>query len=259
MAVAATISQSTSLSTRHSLGSTQTFLPSSSSTSRPTLQLNYSISRLSFKASGYRPLAAAMRIETPENISRASFLDRRQSDFLHFVKYHGLGNDFILVDNRDSSEPRITPDQAMKLCDRNFGVGADGVIFAMPGTNGTDYTMRIFNSDGSEPEMCGNGVRCFANFVAELENLHGQRSFTVHTGAGLIVPEILEDGQVRVDMGEPILEASKVPTRLPANEGEAVVKSELDVDGLTWNVTCVSMGNPHCVIFGTRDGKVRVG
>ncbi|KAG1365733.1 putative Diaminopimelate epimerase, chloroplastic [Cocos nucifera] len=78
-----------------------------------------------------------------------------------------------MVDNRDSLEPRVTPEKAVKLCDRNFGIGADGVIFAMPAINGTDYSMRIFNSDGREPEMCGNGVCCFAHFVAELENIHG--------------------------------------------------------------------------------------
>ncbi|KAJ6362846.1 hypothetical protein OIU78_003107 [Salix suchowensis] len=156
----------------------------------------------------------------------------------------------------DSSEPKITPEQAVKLCDRNFGIGADGVIFALPGVNGTDYTMRIFNSDGSEPEMCGNGVRCFARFIAELENLHGKRqSLTVHTGAGLIVPEIQEDGLVKVDMGQPVLKASNVPTKLASNKNDAVVKSELVVDGVTWNVTCVSMGNPHCVTFGTKGGE----
>jgi diaminopimelate epimerase len=157
-----------------------------------------------------------------------------------------------LVDNRSSTEPKVTPEKAVKLCDRNFGIGADGVIFVMPGANGTDYTMRIFNSDGSEPEMCGNGVRCFARFVADLENLQGKQSFTVHTGAGLIIPEILDDGKVRVDMGEPILKASSVPTLLPENHGEAVVKSELNVDGAIWNVTCISMGNPHCITFGTK-------
>ncbi|CAM8923358.1 unnamed protein product [Rhodiola kirilowii] len=166
-----------------------------------------------------------------------------------------LGNDFILVDNRSSSEPKVTPEEAVKLCDRNFGVGADGVIFVMPGVDGTDYTMRIFNSDGSEPEMCGNGVRCFAKFIAELENVHGRHSFTIHTGAGLIVPQILEDGKVRVDMGEPILEATNVPTNLPANKGKSVVKADLDVDGTIWNVTCVSMGNPHCVTFGIKGGS----
>ncbi|KAK9145169.1 hypothetical protein Sjap_005072 [Stephania japonica] len=131
----------------------------------------------------------------PHEGFKTAFLDQKETGFLHFVKYHGLGNDFILVDNRDSLEPKVTPEQAVKLCDRNFGVGADGVIFAMPGINGTDYTMRIFNSDGSEPEMCGNGVRCFARFVTELENLRGKQSFTVHTGAGLIIPEIQDDGK----------------------------------------------------------------
>ncbi|XP_060201783.1 diaminopimelate epimerase, chloroplastic isoform X2 [Lycium barbarum] len=196
--------------------------------------------------------ASSMKVEAPQN---TSFLDRKETGFVHFVKYHGLGNDFILVDNRDTTEPKVTPDKAAKLCDRNFGIGADGVIFAMPGVNGTDYTMRIFNSDGSEPEMCGNGIRCLAKFIAELENSHGKRSFTIHTGAGLIVPEIQDDGKVRVDMGEPILKASDVPTKLPPNRDQSAVKSRLDVDGRAWNVTCVSMGNPHCVTFGTEQSQ----
>ncbi|XWS43684.1 hypothetical protein CRYUN_Cryun16bG0124500 [Craigia yunnanensis] len=212
-------------------------------------------SNFSLKTPNFRVSASSMSIGTSEKITTMSFLDRKKSGFLHFVKYHGLGNDFILVDNRDSTEPRITPEQAVKLCDRNFGVGADGVIFAMPGINGTDYTMRIFNSDGSEPEMCGNGVRCFARFIAELENLQGMHSFTVYTGAGLIVPEIQDDGKVKVDMGEPILKASDVPTKLPPNKDQSVVKSDLNVDGVFWNVTCVSMGNPHCVTFCTKGSQ----
>ncbi|XP_020241442.1 diaminopimelate epimerase, chloroplastic [Asparagus officinalis] len=202
---------------------------------------------------------ASMSIEAPQKSTKPSFLDRKESSsVLRFVKYHGLGNDFIMVDNRESMEPKVTPQQAAKLCDRNFGVGADGVIFAMPGTNGTDYTMRIFNSDGSEPEMCGNGVRCFARFIAELENLDGIQSFTIHTGAGLIVPEIQplsRTFQVKVDMGEPVLAAPKVPTKLLANNNGAVVQAELPVDGLTWMVTCVSMGNPHCVTFGPKNSE----
>ncbi|KAM7266142.1 hypothetical protein ACFE04_008047 [Oxalis oulophora] len=107
---------------------------------------------------------------------------------------------------RSSTELKVTPEKAVKLCDRNFGVGADGVIFVMPGVDGTDYTMRIFNSDGSEPEMCGNGVRCFARFVADLENLQGRQSFTtVHTGAGLIILEILDDGKVIANRAAEIL------------------------------------------------------
>ncbi|MCO5571125.1 hypothetical protein L7F22_024857 [Adiantum nelumboides] len=117
-------------------------------------------------------------------------------EILEFVKYQGLGNDFLLVDNRDSIEPKISPEQAVKLCNRNFGVGADGVIFAMPGIDGSDYSMRILNSDGSEPEMCGNGIRCMARFVAELEKTTETKSYTIHTLAGLIIPKLRDDGQV---------------------------------------------------------------
>ncbi|XP_062202471.1 diaminopimelate epimerase, chloroplastic [Phragmites australis] len=200
---------------------------------------------------------ASMAVSAPRSAAAASFLERRESErALHFVKYHGLGNDFIMVDNRDSSVPKVTPEEAAKMCDRNFGIGADGVIFVMPGVNGADYTMRIFNSDGSEPEMCGNGVRCFARFIAELENLQGTNSFKIHTGAGLIIPEIQSDGQVKVDMGEPILSGPDIPTKLLATKNEAVVQAELAVEGLTWHITCVSMGNPHCITFGTKELKV---
>ncbi|KHG11577.1 Diaminopimelate epimerase, chloroplastic -like protein [Gossypium arboreum] len=251
MAIAAAIFLSLPPQIRRSPASIAAPFRSTSSLHFDSFRSNFS----SLKNPNLRVSASSMSIGTPEKISTTSFLDRRESRFLHFVKYHGLGNDFILVDNRDSTEPSITPEQAVKLCDRNFGIGADGVIFAMPGVNGTDYTMRIFNSDGSEPEMCGNGVRCFARFIAELENLHGKQSFTVHTGAGLIVPEIQEDGKVKVDMGEPILKASDVPTKLPANKDQAAVKADINVDGVTWNVTCVSMGNPHCVTFGNRQSQ----
>ncbi|KAG2284516.1 hypothetical protein Bca52824_055736 [Brassica carinata] len=133
-------------------------------------------------------------------------------EILHFIKYHGLGNDFILVDNRDYSGASCEA-----LC---------GVIFAMSGVNGTDYTVRIFNSDGSEPEMCGNEVRCFARFIAEIENLQGKHNFTIH-GVGLIIPEIQDDGQVKVDRGKLIRRADDVPTRLEGNKGKSVVAAEL--------------------------------
>ncbi|KAJ7556539.1 hypothetical protein O6H91_05G088000 [Diphasiastrum complanatum] len=169
---------------------------------------------------------------------------------LHFVKYHGLGNDFILVDNRDSKVPKISPEEAVELCNRNFGVGGDGVIFVLPGVDGTDYSMRIFNSDGSEPEMCGNGIRCMARYIAKLENAIESRSYKIHTLAGLIVPCVREDGQVVVDMGPPNLNPAQIPTKLPGNEKGFVVRAPLNVSGKTWIVTCVSMGNPHCVTFG---------
>jgi diaminopimelate epimerase len=168
---------------------------------------------------------------------------------IEFTKYHGLGNDFILIDNRSSLTPVITPEKAIKLCDRHFGIGADGVIFALPGQNGTDYSMRIFNSDGSEPEMCGNGIRCLAVFLTELEGVSRTKDFyTIHTLAGTITPQLTDDGQVKVDMGSPRLLAQEIPTTLAPADNK-VINVPLSVADQTWNVTCVSMGNPHCITF----------
>ncbi|XP_020522828.1 diaminopimelate epimerase, chloroplastic isoform X3 [Amborella trichopoda] len=154
---------------------------------------------LRFRAAPFLPCIRALITPSAPSILGVETTEEKSKNedcgFLHFAKYHGLGNDFIMVDNRDSMEPMVTPEQAVKLCDRNFGVGADGVIFVMPGVDGTDYSMRIFNSDGSEPEMCGNGIRCFARFIAELKNLQGSQSFTIHTGAGLIVPRVEDDAK----------------------------------------------------------------
>lgn len=178
-----------------------------------------------------------------------------QATSIKFAKYQGLGNDFILVDNRHQVEPVITPEQAAQLCDRNFGIGGDGVIFALPAKNGngTDYAMRIYNSDGSEPEMCGNGIRCLARFVADVDGASAGQ-YRIDTLAGLIQPALLPDGKVCVDMGEPILKASDVPTTLAPTRGNAVVQQPLEVDGRTWLFTCVSMGNPHAITYGLADG-----
>jgi diaminopimelate epimerase len=168
---------------------------------------------------------------------------------LEFSKYQGLGNDFILIDNRHQNNPVITPDQAVKLCDRHFGIGADGVIFALPGENGTDYTMRIFNSDGSEPEMCGNGIRCLAKFIADLTQKQPRGHFyRIQTLAGVITTQLLANGQVKVDMGKPEDLAGAIPTTLVPKDSK-VINEVLRVAGQDWEVTCVSMGNPHCVIF----------
>jgi diaminopimelate epimerase len=164
---------------------------------------------------------------------------------IEFVKYQGLGNDFVLVDNRNRNEPCLTPEQAVQVCDRHFGVGANGVIFLLPGKADADYTMRIYNSDGSEPEMCGNGIRCLARFIHDLE---GKRTSKISTLAGLIVPEAQPDGQVKVDMGRPRLLAQEIPTALAA-PGEKVIDCCIEAAGQSWSVTCVSMGNPHCVAF----------
>lgn len=115
--------------------------------------------------------------------------------------------------------------------------------------------MRIFNNDGSEPEMCGNGIRCLARFVAALDGA-GERTYRIDTGAGVIVPEILADGQVSVDMGTPILEAARVPCTLTPNHASgAAVRAPLRVGDATWHTTAVSMGNPHSVFFAMPDGS----
>ncbi len=172
---------------------------------------------------------------------------------MEFSKYHGLGNDFILIDNRHQPEPVLSPKQAVVWCDRHFGVGADGVIFALPGQDGTDYTMRIYNSDGSEPEMCGNGIRCLAKFLEGLEAADGlipqmPHTYRIHTLAGVIAPTLQANDQVTVDMGPPTLLAQAIPTTLGSPE-DKVVGLPLVAAGQSWAVTCVSMGNPHCITF----------
>ncbi|CAM9721552.1 unnamed protein product, partial [Choristocarpus tenellus] len=165
-----------------------------------------------------------------------------------FRKYQGLGNDFILVDNRESKDPQLSPEESEKLCDRRLGVGGDGVIFALPGQEGMDYSMRIYNSDGSEPEMCGNGIRCMARFLADLEG-RNNAVYKVHTLAGPIIPVAQEDGLVMVDMGPPELNGPSVPTTLPTNAEGIALEEPLEVGEQSWKVTCVSMGNPHAVVF----------
>jgi diaminopimelate epimerase len=187
------------------------------------------------------------------------YIDKFSSMNRQFSKYQGLGNDFILIDDRGLSEPSLSPELAVQMCDRNFGIGADGVIFALAGQNGNDYTMRIYNSDGSEPQMCGNGIRCLAQFIARLEgNLSPGKSYNIHTLAGTIKPRIEADGQVTVDMGTPFLEARQIPTTL-AQPADKVVSQPLEVGGKSWLVTCVSMGNPHCITFVEDVSKIDLG
>ncbi len=175
---------------------------------------------------------------------------------MEFTKYQGLGNDFILVDNRHSPTPLLSPEKAVKLCDRHFGIGADGVIFALPGDEKSDYTMRIFNSDGSEPQMCGNGIRCLARFLAKLEGIDSiGKSYRIQTLAGIIIPRLEEQGQVTVDMGTPFLLAKEIPTTLRKEE-EKVINQSLEVGDQSWLVTCVSMGNPHCITFVENVAKI---
>ena len=132
---------------------------------------------LAFSASRASAFAPATTMASRTAAAAASSLSVSKGDTIEFAKYEGLGNDFILIDDRDKSAPSLTPEQSERLCNRNFGIGGDGVIFALKPDaiegspeveGGYDFTMRIYNSDGSEPEMCGNGIRCFAAFLRDL-------------------------------------------------------------------------------------------
>lgn len=168
---------------------------------------------------------------------------------MRFAKMQGAGNDFVIIDTfSEKIEEADYSSLAVRLCDRNFGVGADGLMLVLP-SDTQDIRMRIFNSDGTEPEMCGNGIRCFARFVYE-QGIVPKTRMEVETLAGVIIPEIiLEEGQitgVRVDMGVPELSAEKIPT---IYQGESLVNQEIQAGDATFHFTAVSMGNPHCIIF----------
>ena len=165
---------------------------------------------------------------------------------MRFVKMQGAGNDYVYVDCIRQAPPKNPAELAKRIADRHFGVGGDGLILVMPSEK-ADARMRMFNADGSESEMCGNGVRCVAKFVHD-HGIAKKPTLTIETGRGVLSLELrIADGKVnavRVDMGEPILDADLIPTKLPGNPP---VNVSLPQHGLT--VTCVSMGNPHCITF----------
>ncbi len=167
-----------------------------------------------------------------------------------FTKMHGIGNDYLLVDAMKTapSEAKLSA-IAKALCDRHFGIGADGLILVLP-SHAADFKMRIFNSDGSEAEMCGNGVRLFAKFVYD-RGYTREKDMVVETLAGLIRPRVRVRGGrvtgVRVDMGPPRLQRSEIPMKGPGRE--RVVGERIRALGRRYEITALSMGNPHCVLF----------
>ena len=170
---------------------------------------------------------------------------------LQFSKYQGLGNDFLMLDGRDAPSTdfcfALTPERIQRLCDRRFGVGADGVILALPPREGGELRMRIFNADGTEPEMCGNGIRCLARFLADSDGDLPGRQWQIETLAGPIVPLLEEGGTIRVDMGIPLLEPEAVPTTLAIGPA-GLPQGELEVANERLAVAAAGMGNPHVVI-----------
>jgi diaminopimelate epimerase len=174
---------------------------------------------------------------------------------IDFIKMHGLGNDFILIDciNKSFGDSSFLSYLAKKLCDRNFGIGADGLILILPSSK-ADLRMRIFNYDGSEAQMCGNGIRCFAKYAYE-NKLVLKNKFTVETLAGIITPELIFQDlknkkvlRIKVDMGIPKLRRREIP--MIGEDTPTVVGERLKINSeQTFKITCVSMGNPHCITF----------
>jgi diaminopimelate epimerase len=163
---------------------------------------------------------------------------------LAFTKMHGLGNDFVLIDCRDDAvSRRLAPvnETSRRLCHRRFGIGADQVLL-LYNSEKADFGMRIFNADGSEVEMCGNGIRCLAKYVWD-RKLSTKDIVDIETAAGIIRPERSGD-LVRVDMGEPVLDGRGIPV----DHDGAVKDFPLKILDREFSITCVSMGNPHAVI-----------
>ena len=162
---------------------------------------------------------------------------------LSFTKMHSLGNDFVLLDG--VRRPfHLGRDHIQHLSDRHRGIGCDQLIVAEPGRNGADFSIRIFNTDGSQAEQCGNGARCFAKFLHD-EGLTDQTRLVVDTGSRLIQLEIEDDWQVVVDMGAPGFE----PGALPFDAQDEANVYQLDVAGETVEISAISLGNPHAVLL----------
>jgi diaminopimelate epimerase len=169
---------------------------------------------------------------------------------LKVTKMHGLGNDFIILDNREGQIDDYSK-IAKILCRRRFHIGADGILI-IENSDKADLKMVIFNSDGSEAEMCGNGIRCFARYVFERQIIN-KTEMTIETKAGIMAPSIIVDEQnhenllIRVNMGKPELRRSRIP--MTGTDSSMVIDEPVTAMGETFEFTAVSMGNPHVVTF----------
>lgn len=166
---------------------------------------------------------------------------------MRITKMHGLGNDFIVFFDNGNTEFNVT-DMAQRLCNRHTGIGADGLVIVMP-SDIADVRMRIINSDGSEAEMCGNGIRCFAKYAYD-RKIIDKEEFTVETLAGIMTPTIIADNGVaklvKVNMGKPTFSAKNIPMDV---EADKVIDYTLDVDGVSYMVSSVLLGVPHTEVF----------
>ena len=168
---------------------------------------------------------------------------------MRFTKMHGAGNDYVYVNCFDEPVPRDISATAIAISDRHTGVGGDGLVLICP-SEVADARMRMFNADGSESEMCGNAIRCVAKYVSD-RGIARKPELKIETGRGILTMQLFTGAggkveQVTVNMGVPILESARIPTTLPGNPP---TNAKLEVAGQTIEVTCLSMGNPHCVTF----------
>jgi len=162
---------------------------------------------------------------------------------------HGIGNDFVLVDCIEQACPADGKELTAlsgRVCHRRFGIGADQILLLYPSSI-ADFKMRIFNADGSEVEMCGNGIRCLAKYIWD-NNLSGKTILDIETVAGIIKPEKAGE-MVRVDMGEPVFEPEKIPVNLNPQISNGIIDYPLRIADRDFKITCVSMGNPHAIII----------
>jgi diaminopimelate epimerase len=163
---------------------------------------------------------------------------------MRFAKYQGTGNDFVMVADR-ADVLKLSAEAVRRVCDRRFGIGADGVIRVAPGRDGGELLMDYVNSDGSIGEMCGNGLRCLALFARE-EGMTSARELQVETRAGVRTVEVGAEDRVRVDMGAPIFDPRQIPVTW---DGADALRARLMLGATEVEVACLSMGNPHAVMF----------
>ncbi len=164
---------------------------------------------------------------------------------LRFAKMHGAGNDYVVLDGIRDELPPIAP-LAARLCDRHFGIGCDQLLVARR-SDSADFRMEIYNADGGQVEMCGNGLRAFYKYLRDRGHTRAEE-ISVETLGGVVRPSWAGPDRVRVEMGPPVLAPAKIPTALGSGDGP-VLDAPLAVGGETLRVSCASMGNPHAVIF----------
>jgi len=179
---------------------------------------------------------------------------------IDFFKMQGLGNDFILLDNFNQERLKIEKSRIVKLCRRHFGIGADGILEILSPEDGNlnDCRVIIYNADGSQAEMCGNGIRCVSHYL-KTSDIVSSSSQRIETGAGIIKPEILKlksdnsRAEVRVNLGQPEFASEEIPVDWDGGLSGEIISKNLKVQGRSFTVTAVSMGNPHAVIFIQED------